>query len=85
MPTLLLRTYYGTEILQFDTGSSFLLKIYINLYFQYLKFRNATYEKFHLDLLESFLKIKLKSHTQLSKKCVDKFSSPSFYALNHLN
>ena len=42
------------------------------------KFRYAAYEKFHLDLLQSFIKIKLKAHSQLPKKFVDKFCSPSF-------
>ena len=60
MPTLLLRTYYGSKILQFDTESSFLLKIHTNFYHQYAKFRNAAYEKVHLDLFESVLKIKVK-------------------------
>ena len=68
MATLLLRTYHGTKILQSDTGSSFLLKIHINFYYQYAKFGNAAYEKVHLDLLQSFLKIKLQAHNQLSKK-----------------
>ena len=35
-------------------------------YCQYAKFRNAVYKKVHLDLLQSFLKIKLKAHSQLS-------------------
>ena len=30
-------------------------------------FRNATYEKVHLGLLQSFLKIKLKADSQLSE------------------
>ena len=61
MPTLLLRTYYGSKILQFDSGSSFLLKIlHTNFYYQYAKFRNAAYEKVHLDLFKSFPKIKIK-------------------------
>ena len=63
MPTLLLRSFRGSRILQFDTGSSFLLKIHIIFYCQYAKFRNAAYEKFHLDLLQSFLKIKLRAHS----------------------
>ena len=63
MPTLLLRSFHGSRILQFDTGSSFLLKIHIIFYCQYAKFRNAAYEKFHLDLLQSFLKIKLRAHS----------------------
>ena len=66
MPMLLLRTYHGSKILQFDTGSSFLPKIHINFYYQYVKFRNAAYEKVHLELLQSFLKIKLKAQSQLS-------------------
>ena len=49
------------------------------------KFRNAAYEKFHLDLLQSFIKINPKAHSQLPKKIVDKFCSPSFCAFNHLN
>ena len=63
MPKLLLRTYHGSKILQFDTGSSFLLKIHIRFYYQYAKFRNAAYEKVHLDLLQIFLKIKLKTYS----------------------
>ena len=51
----------------------------------YVKFRNAAYEKIYLDLLESSLKIKLKAHSQFSKKFVDKFWSPSLSAFNHLN
>ena len=47
MPTLLLRTYHDSKILQFDTGSFFLVKIHIIFYCQYAK------------LLQSFLKIKL--------------------------
>ena len=85
MPTFLLRTYHGSKILQLNTGSSFLLKIHINFYYQYAKFRNAAYEKVHFDLLQSFLIIKLKAHSQLSKKFVHKFFSPSFCAFNHLN
>ena len=85
MPKLLLRTYHGNKILEFDTGRLFLLKIHINFYYQYAKFRNAAYENVHLDLLQSLLKIKLKAHSQLSKKFVDKFCSPSFCAFNYLN
>ena len=85
MPALQLRTYYGSKILQFDTGSSFLLKIHINFYYQYAKFINASYEKVQLDLLQSFLKIKLKAHSQLSKNFVDKFCSHSFCAFNQLS
>ena len=76
MPTLLLRTCHGSKILQIDTESSFLLKIYVNFYYQYTKFRNAAYETVHLDLLQ----VKLKAHSQPSKKFVDKFWSPSFCA-----
>ena len=79
MPTLLLRTYYGSNILQIDTGLSFLLKIYILFCCQYAKFPNAEYEKVHLDLLQSFIKIRPQGHSQFSKKFVDKFCSP-----NHL-
>ena len=60
----------------------FLLKIHIIFYFQYAKFRNAAYEKIHLDLLQSFLKVKLKAHSQLSEEFVDKFYSPSFSVLS---
>ena len=42
-------------------------------------------QKVHLDLLQTFLKIKLKAHSQLSKKFVDKFCYPSFCAFSHLN
>ena len=58
--------------------------IHIIFYYQDANFRNATYEKVHLDFFQSFLKIKLKSHSQFSKKFVDKLCSPSFYVLNHL-
>ena len=85
MATILLRTCHDSKILHFDTGTSFLLKIHINFYYQYAKFRNAAFEKVHLDLLQSFLKIKLKAHSQLSKKFVDKFCNPSFCVFNHLN
>ena len=66
--------------LQFDTGS-FLLEIHIVFYCQYAKCRIATYEKVHLDLLQSFSKIKLKAHSQLSEKFVDKFCSPFLCAI----
>ena len=82
MPTLLLRTYNGSKVLQFDTGSSFLLKIPINFYCQYAKFGNAAYEKVTLDLIQSFLKIKLKAHGQLSKNFGDKFCIVSFFVLS---
>ena len=85
MPTLVLRTYHGSKIQQFDTGSSFLVRIHINFYYQYAKFGNTAYEKVHLGLLQSFLKFKLKAYGQLSKKVVDKFCSPSFFAFIHLN
>ena len=49
----------------------FLSKIHIIFYYQDANFRNATYGKVHLDLLQSFLKIKLKGHSQFSKKFVD--------------
>ena len=38
MQALLLRTYHGSKILQFDTGSTFLSKIRISFYYQYAKF-----------------------------------------------
>ena len=38
MPALLLRTYHGSKILQFYTGSTFLSKIHISFYCQYAKF-----------------------------------------------
>ena len=78
MPMLLLRTYHDSKILQFDNGSSLLSKIHIICYCQHAKFRNAAYEKVHLDLLQSFLKIKLKAHGQFSKNFVDKLCSPLF-------
>ena len=43
----------------------FLVEIHIIFYCQYAKFRNARYEKVHLDLLQSFFKMKLKAHSQL--------------------
>ena len=52
MSTPLLRTYHDSKILQFDAGSSFLLKIHKIFYCQYAKFRNAAYETVHLDLLQ---------------------------------
>ena len=55
---------------------AFLVEIHIIFYCQYAKFRNAAYEKVHLDLLQSFFKIKIKAHSQLSKKCVNKLRSP---------
>ena len=60
MPTSLLRSCHGSKILQFDAGSSFLLKIHIKFYYQYAKLRNAAYENVQLDLHKSFLKIKWK-------------------------
>ena len=63
MSTLLLRTFHGSKILPFDMGSSFLPKIHIIFYCKYAKFRNAVYEKVHLDLLQSCLKIKAKAHS----------------------
>ena len=66
MPMFLLRNYHGSKILQFDAGSSFLVKIHIIFYCQYAKFRNDAYEKVHLDLLQNFLIIKLKAHSQFS-------------------
>ena len=60
---------------------AFLVENCIIFYCQYAKFRNTAYEKVHLDLLQSFFKIKLKAHSQLSKNCLDKFCSPSFCAI----
>ena len=57
---------------------AFLVEIHLIFFCQYAQFRNATYEKVHLDLLQNFFKIKLKVYSQLSKKCVDKFWSPFF-------
>ena len=79
MPTLLLRTYHGIKIVQFDTGSSFFLKIHVIFYYQYVEFRIAAYKMVHLDLIQSFLKIKLKGHSQLAKKFVFKFFCNSFF------
>ena len=62
----------------------FLSKIHIIFYYQYAKFRSAAYEKVHLDLLQSLLKIELKAHSQFFKKFVDKSCSPSFCAFYHL-
>ena len=70
MQSLLLTIYHGSKILQFLTEDS------CNLLLPICKFRNATYEKVHLDLLQSIFKIKLKVLSQLSKKFVDKFCSP---------
>ena len=85
MPKPLLRTYNGSKIQQFYTGSCFLLKVHRSFYYQYAKFRNAAYEKVHLDLLQRFLKTKLTAHIGLSKKIANKFHSPSFCAFSHLN
>ena len=63
MATFPLRIYHGGKILQFDTERSFLLIILINVYYQYAKIRNAAYRKVHLDLTQSFLKIKLKAYS----------------------
>ena len=81
MPVVLLRTYNGRKILQIDTGSSLLLRFHINFYYQYAKFRNAAYEIVYLDSFQ----VKLKAHSQLSKKFVDSFRSLSFCAFNHLS
>ena len=62
MPATLLRTYHVSKILQFDNGTYFLLKIHINFYY---RFCDAAYEKVHLDLLQSFLKIRIKTHSYL--------------------
>ena len=78
MPTLLLRTYHGNKFLQFDTESSFLLKIHIIFYFQYVKFHIPAYGRVPLDLFQSFLKIELKGHSQFSKKNLDKFCKASY-------
>ena len=84
MPTLLLRIYHGGEILQFDTGSSFLINSH-SLLLAICEIPQCAYEKVHVDLLQSFLKIKLKAHSQLSENFLDKFCSSSFCAFNHLN
>ena len=81
---LLLTTYHDSKILPFDAGSSLLFKIYIISYCQYAKFHNVVYEKVHLDLLQSFLKIKLKADSQLSKNLWISSVVPSFCAFNHL-
>ena len=60
---------------------AFLVEIHIIFYCQYGKFRNAAHENVHLDLLQSFFEIKIKAHSQLSKKCENKFCSPSFCAI----
>ena len=41
IPTLLAKTYHGSKILQFNTGSTFLSKIHISFYCQDAKFSNA--------------------------------------------
>ena len=58
-----------------------------NLLFPICQIPNSltAYEKVHLDLIQFFLKIKLKTHSQLSNKFVNKFCSPSFCAFNRLN
>ena len=77
-PRLLLRTYHDSKILQFDNESSFLLKIHVIFYCQYAKFRHAAYEKVHLDLLQSFLKINLKIPSQLFTNLWKNFVVPNF-------
>ena len=135
MPTLLLRTYHGSKFLQFDTGSSFLLKIHIiipnilkihiiitNILKIHIIITNilkihiiiANILKIHI-IIANILKIHIiitnipnpvllrmkiagsfgltpkfsqnlvKTHSQLSKRFVDKFCSPCFCAFNHLN
>ena len=64
MGTLLLRTYHGSKTLQFDTGSTFLLKIHISFYCQYAKLSNAAKQG--------------KAYSQFSKKFVDKSCTPFF-------
>ena len=81
MATFPLRTFHGGKILQFDTESSFLPRFLINFYYQYAKIRNAAYGKVHLDLLQSFLKIKLKTYSQPCKNIVDRVHSSSFCAV----
>ena len=54
MTTLLLRTYHGSKILQFDTGSSFLLKIHIIFYRRYAKFN--VFQKLSQRLIVNSLK-----------------------------
>ena len=71
-------------VAKFCTGSSFLLEIHI-FHCQYVKFCNATHEKVHLDLFQSFVKIKLNAHNELPKKFVNKFCSPCFCTFDHLN
>ena len=48
MPALLLKTYHGSKILQFDTGSTFLSKIHISFYCQYAKFSKLLNTQSHL-------------------------------------
>ena len=59
------------------TGS-FWVEIHIVFYCQYVEFCIAAYEKVHLDLHQSFFKIKLKAHSQLSKKCAILSSCKNF-------
>ena len=80
MPTLLLRTCHGSKILQFDTGSSFLSFIANMPNPVVLRMK-----KFISIYFKVFLKIKLKGHSQFSKKFVDKFCSPTFCAFNNFN
>ena len=60
---------------------NFLSEIHKIFYCEYAKFGNSVYEKVHLDLLKSLFKIKLKAHSQISKKFVDKFCSHYFCAI----
>ena len=60
---------------------AFLVDIHIIFYCQYAQFRNAAYEKVHLDLLQSFFQNEAKGPSQLCKKLLNKFYSPSFCAI----
>ena len=60
MPKLLLRTYFGIKILQIHTGGSFLLKIHVIM----PNYEMLRVKRFILNLLQSFLKIKLKVYSQ---------------------
>ena len=84
-PLFLLANTYTQNLSSQQTSSicigSFFSGDSHNLLLPYATFRNAAYENVHLDFFQSFFKIKIKAHSQLSKKCVDKFCSPFFCAI----
>ena len=85
MQALLRRTYHGSKISQFDTGSTFLSKMHISTPLTITTKRSTLDVATALDsLLSAFIvsmpnsAMLLKAHNQFSKKFVDKFCSPFF-------